>query len=66
MKDGAGRLGVALRGGSLLSLLLAGVCSVQAQGVRGAGEMRQPGTAPVLPADAPQPPPAPGQYSKRL
>lgn len=61
MKGGAGRLGMALRGGSLLSLLLAGVCSVHAQGVRGAGEMRQPGSTPVVPADVLQPPPVPGQ-----
>ena len=51
MKRGAGGLKLVLRGGSLVSLLLAGVCSVQAQGVRGVGETRQTGSAPVLPAD---------------
>lgn len=51
MKRGAGGLKLVLRGGSLVSLLLAGVCSVQAQGVRGAAEARQTGSVPVLPVD---------------
>jgi len=50
VKGGVGRLKVALRSGSLVSLVLAGVCSVQAQDMRGAGEIRQLGSVPIVPA----------------